>query len=279
MSAGPQSERIETGSVDVGGVRAFYRRLAGDGPPAVLIHGVPTHSEDWVPVLEAMRGPAIAMDLPGFGRSDRPPPDRFDYSMGAHGAFVRDFLEAMGVGEYSLCVHDWGGVGLIAAQREPGRVRRLVVINAVPFLPGYRWHRTARIWRTRGLGELSNRIWSRRFVDFSMRESRGDWSRQPSQFVDLIVDHLDRGTLDGILRLYRSAPPDELERAGAELDSLACPSLVVWGARDRYLPARFGRDYTRALDAELLELPEAGHWPWRDDPKVIPRIAGFLEPR
>ena len=49
-----------------------------------------------------------------------------------------------------LVVHDWGVVGLLWAMRHPERVERLVVMNAVPFLPGYRWHRTARIWRTRG---------------------------------------------------------------------------------------------------------------------------------
>ena len=51
---------------------------------------------------------------------------------------------------------------------------------------------------------------------------------------------------------------------------------MVWGGKDRYLAAEFGRAYAEALgNAELLELPEAGHWPWRDDPAVIPRIANF----
>ena len=52
------------------------------------------------------------------------------------------------IDEYSLVVHDWGVVGLIAALRRPQQVRRLVVINAVPLLPGYRWHWVARcVWR------------------------------------------------------------------------------------------------------------------------------------
>jgi pimeloyl-ACP methyl ester carboxylesterase len=270
---------VETGTVDVDGVATFFRRVPGDGPPAVFVHGNPTHSADWLPILERMRGPALALDLPGFGRSDRPEPAAFDYGFRTYGQFFERFLDEVGVAEHSLVVHDWGGLALVAAQRRPERVRRLVLTNCVPLLPGYRWHRLARIWRTRGIGELSNRLWSRRLLDFGLRESRGDWSRHRSQFVDLIWEHLDAGSFRAILRLYRSAPEDELARAGAGLSRIEAPALVIWSGRDRYIPIRFGRAYAEAIPAaELVELPEAGHWSWRDEPSVIGRIVAFLEP-
>ena len=269
------AEPIETGAVTVDGVSTFFRRLPGDGTPAVFVHGVPTHSDDWTPILERMSGPAIALDLPGFGRSDRP--EGFDYTMHGYARFFTRFLVRMGIEEHSLVVHDWGSIGLIAAQEHPDRVRRVVVINALPLLPGYRWHRTARIWRTRFLGELSTRIRSRRWFDLALRESRGDWSRHEPAFVDLIADHLDAGTVRAILSLYRSAPEEALAAAGRRLDSLECPALVVWSMRDRYLPARFGRAWADRLpDAELLELPEAGHWAWRDEPSVIEPVLSFV---
>jgi len=278
MSTDPASARIETGTVEVAGIETFYRRIPGDGPPAVFVHGVPTHSEDWVEVMAAMRGPAIAMDLPGFGRSERPSPARFDYGFETYGSFLWDFLEAMDIGEYSLCVHDWGGIGLLAAQRDPSRVRRLVVMDCVPFLPGYSWHRTAKVWRTRGLGELMNKLFTRRVAERALRESRGDFSPHSAEFVDMIFDHLDPGTFDAILRLYRSADPEKLERSGGNLGAIDCPALVIWAGKDRYIGTKFGRGYAGALgNAELVVLPEAGHWLWRDDPSVIPRIAGFLE--
>lgn len=271
------AERIETGTVVVDGVATFFRRLPGEGPPVVFVHGVPTHSEDWMPVMEGLRGPAIALDLPGFGRSDRPPAEGFDYTMEGYARFFVRFLARMGISEHSLAVHDWGSIALIAAQGWPERVRRLAVINALPLLPGYRWHRTARIWRTPFLGELSTRIRSRRGLDLALRESRGDWSRHDPAFVDLIWEHLDAGTIRAILSLYRGAPEDALAAAGSELGSLEAPALVVWGMRDRYLPGRFGRAWAEALPrAELLELPDAGHWPWRDDPSSIEPVLQFL---
>ena len=270
---------IEAGTVVVDGIATFYRRLPGEGPPTVFVHGIPTHSEDWLPILARMEGPAIALDLPGFGRSDRPPPERFDYSIGAYARFLGRFLGRVGIDRYALALHDWGVVALLEAQREPERVERLLVCAAVPLLPGYRWHRIARIWRTPLVGELSTRIWSRAALDQALRESRGDWSRHRPAFVDSIWDHLDRGSLAAILRLYRSAPEHELERAGRGLSQLTAPALVVWPLRDRYIGARFGRAYAERLpNAELIELPESGHWPWRDQPAVIDRIVGFLEP-
>jgi pimeloyl-ACP methyl ester carboxylesterase len=268
---------IETGTVMVDGVSTFFRRLPGEGAPVVFVHGNPTHSEDWQPFLERLPGPAIAFDLPGWGRSAKPSVNEFDYSMAALARFVSRFLQRMAVEEYSLMVHDWGGVALIAAQEQPERLRKLVIVNTVPLLPGYRWHRLARIWRTRRLGELSNRIWTRRFLDLGLRESRGDWSRQDPAFVDMIWDRFDSATRAAMLSLYRSADPEDLAAAGEGLGSLTCPALVIWGMRDRYIPARFGSAYAARLpDSELVELPAAGHWPWIDDPAVVYRVIDFL---
>jgi pimeloyl-ACP methyl ester carboxylesterase len=271
----PTVGAIETGTVMVDGVSTFFRRVGGEGPPAFFVHGNPSSSGDWQPFLERIDGPALALDLPGWGRSERPSASSFDYSMDGLARFVRRFLQRMAVDYYSLIVHDWGSVALIAAQEEPERLRRLVIANAVPLLPGYRWQR---IWRTRGVGEVSRVLATRRLVDLGLRESRGDWSRHQSAFVEEIRAQLrDRRGTGAILRLYRSGDPDRLAAAGKRLDSITAPALVVWGMRDRYLPARFGAAWAERLrDAELVELPEAGHWPWIDDPSVVDRLIRFL---
>ena len=54
------------------------------------------------------------------------------------------------------------------------------------------------------------------------------------------------------------------------------PALVVWGQQDPYIPARFGKAYADVLGAELLELADAGHWPWLDRPDAIERVVEFL---
>jgi len=268
---------VEEAELVVDGVRVFYRRVAGDGVPVVYCHGNPTHGEEWLPFLQR-GGAAVAIDLPGWGRSDRPDPSRFDYSMHGLSAFLERCLDELGVAGRKLVVHDWGALALIGAQRRPDLVERLVVINAVPLLPGYRWHWVAQIWRRRPLGELANATTTRRSMDLTMRQARGDRSAMPREFVDMVWDHWDKGTSRAVLSLYRHADPDRLAAAGRDLGGLTCPSLVLWGNRDPYLPTRFADAYARALPSSQLEIVEgAGHWPWIDVPSVIDRVLSFVE--
>src|SRR2546423_9947148 len=106
----------------------------------VYLHGVPQSGDMWRPFVERTGG--LAPDLPGFGKTDKPASG--DYTFRGLTRYVSDLLAPME--RYSLVVHDWGAVGLLAALERPEALERLVVIDAVPFLPGYRWHRLARIW-------------------------------------------------------------------------------------------------------------------------------------
>ncbi|MFN8160298.1 MAG: alpha/beta hydrolase [Solirubrobacterales bacterium] len=268
--------KVEEETLLIGGVPVFCRRVEGAGKPTVYVHGNPTSSEDWLPFL-TRGGAALALDLPGWGRSGRPDPTRFDYTMHGLSAFHDRCLEALGIGEHNLVVHDWGGLALIGAQRDPASVRSLVVLNAVPLLPGYRWHPVARIWRRRGVGEAFNAIATRRATAMLLRQARGDRSPMPDEFVDMVWRSWDRGCRRAVLRLYRDADPPRLAEAGARLARLRCPALVLWGERDPYISAAFGRAYAERLPGGRYEgLESAGHWPWVDDPGVVERVLSFL---
>jgi pimeloyl-ACP methyl ester carboxylesterase len=268
--------QIEEGELRVGGVRAFYRRVPGEGTPVVYCHGNPTHGEDWLPFLER-GGPAIAIDMPGWGRSDRPDPARFDYSMYGLSEFLEAALDQLGVASRKLVVHDWGTLALIGAQRRPELIEKLVAIDGVPLLPGYRWHWVAQLWRRRGLGEFLNSTTTRSSLALLLRQARGDRSPMPPEFVDLIWDHWDEGTRAATLALYRHADPDRLALAGRDLGRIECPALVLWGDRDAYLPTRFAAAYAAALPGAELEIAAgAGHWPWIDDRRIVGRVLDFL---
>jgi len=257
------------------GLPLFWRSapVVGDEAPPLYLHGVPNNSDLWLGFLERSGG--IAPDLPGFGRTGKPGTLR--YTIEEYADFIELFLEHVGVERVSLVMHDWGAVGLAFAQRRPERVERLVIINAVPFLPGYRWHRTARIWRTPVLGELAMGTTFRTTARLASREANVTPGPLPEAWVDSVMDHFDQGTSRAILRLYRSSPPEVLAAAGERLGTLAMPALVLWGTRDPYIPERFGRGYAAALGgAELAEYADAGHWGWLDRPDMIDRLAAFL---
>ncbi|HEV7847625.1 MAG TPA: alpha/beta fold hydrolase [Thermoleophilaceae bacterium] len=248
-------------TIEVAGLPVHYRQ-AGDAP-VVYLHGVPTQSSDWNPFLERIGG--TAPDLPGFGRSAKP--GDFDYSIAGYDRFLEQFLDELGLERVSLVMHDWGAVGLALAQRLPERIERLVLFPVVPFVPGYRWHRVARGWRTPLLGEL--------LMGFTRR-----WSLRrelPRELADEAWEAFDHGTQRAILRLYRSSPPDVLARAGERLGDVRAPALILWTTDDPYIPAKFGELHGDALGGEVtLELVDGGHWPWFGRPELVERAAEFL---
>ena len=273
------ARRIEERNLLVDGVRVFMRSIPGEGVPAVLVHGHPTHSEDWLPFLERLEGPAVALDLPGWGRSERPGPERLDTSMQGLAAFFGRFLDAAGIGEYRLACHDWGVVSLIAAQAEPERLRRLVVLNAVPLFADYRWHWIARYgWRHRVLGELFNLLATKPALRVLSRRASAAPGGIPPELIEQTWRTWPRGIWPQALALYRSADPPALGAAGAGLARLACPALVIWGREDPYLPPSFGRRYAEALpEADLVDAAGAGHWPWIDRPDLLEVAVSFLD--
>jgi len=93
-----------------------------------------------------------------------------------------------------------------------------------------------------------------------------------------MFDHFDSGTKRAVLRLYRSTnnPAEMAERFGDVFRSWTCPTLVIWGHADPYLPVSYAerqRDYFPK--AQVVVLEGSGHWPYADDPE---RVAAILLP-
>jgi pimeloyl-ACP methyl ester carboxylesterase len=238
--------------------------------PVLYLHGVPTSSADWLPFLQRTGG--IAPDLPGFGRSGKG--GHLDYSINGHARFLEQFLEALEIDRVRLVVHDWGAAGgLVFAQRAPERIAKLVVIDALPLLPGYEWHRTARFLRRPLLGELAAGATPKWLLALILREA----APFTEERLDTVWEELDEGTLRAILRLHRSADEQRLAEAGHELGAIDAESLVVWGENDPWFPAAFAEAYARALpNATVQPIPGAGHWPWVEQPHVIDTVTEFL---
>jgi pimeloyl-ACP methyl ester carboxylesterase len=251
----------------VGDSEVLWREAAttGSNAPVLYLHGVPTDGDDWLPFLERTGG--FAPDLPGFGRSAKR--GDLDYTMEGLGRFVEAFADDRGLDRTQLVMHDWGSVGLLFAMRAPERIERLVIIDAVPLLPGYRWHRVARIWRRRGAGEL--------FMGGTSARSLGALVPDLKPRASVVAQRFDQGTQRAVLRLYRSAPEDALARAGEQLGRITCPALVVWGADDPYIPPSFAQAYADALPHATARVVEnAGHWPWLQDSGVVREVSSFL---
>ncbi|MDO8211965.1 alpha/beta fold hydrolase [Conexibacter sp. CPCC 206217] len=262
--------------VEAGGTRT---RLRTAGPQdardaVVFVHGNPGSADDWDALVDAagavgMR--AVAFDLPDFGTTVAP--SGFVHDVAGYAAFVEALLAALGIERVHLVAHDFGGP--IAIAWAAGRPDRLLSVTLLDtgVLPGYRWHRLARVWRTPVLGELFQATATRPAFRWLVgsREPRG----LPRAFLDGMYDHYDRRTRRAVLKLYRatSDPGAGARELAALLAPRDIPALVIWGEHDAYLPSSYAarqRDVFPSADVHVL--PASGHWPFADAPETVRRL-------
>ena len=254
--------------IEVDGIRTQLRS-AGD-PVAteavVFVHGNPGSSRDWTGLLEAV-GPVargLAWDAPGFGHADKPA--SFDYTVDGYARFIAEALETLGVERVHLVVHDFGGPwGLRWAVDHPDQFASVVLVNTGVLL-NYSWHALAKIWRTPLVGELFMATATR--PAFRMLMKIGNPRGLPPDFVDRMYDDFDTPTRKAVLKLYRASPPSAMEQLSAGLRALDRPALVVWGAKDPYIPVEQAEMQLRTFpSAEVHVLEDSGHWPFIDNPE------------
>jgi pimeloyl-ACP methyl ester carboxylesterase len=203
----------------------------------VFVHGNPNSADEWRGLMRQTGAFArsIAVDMPGFGRADRPG-NEFKVPVEGPAGFLGGALDQLGVNRAHLVLHDFGGPwGLAWAAGHPDAFASVVLINT-GVLIGFEMHRVGKLWARPVVGELVMALTSRRSFNKAMREAN---PKLPQGEIDRMYDDYDRGTRKLILRLYRNRTNDDLlEAAAAHFATLDRPALVVWGASDPFVPRR-----------------------------------------
>ena len=268
--------------VDHDGLRMHYVD-EGAGDPVLLLHGEPTWSYLWrkiVPAVTAAGRRAVAPDLLGFGRSDKPT-DPGWYSYDRHVESIARLVSELDLRNLVLVVHDWGGpIGLRFAVEHAERVDRLVILDT---------------------GVVGGARMSDAWLRFR------DAVRHVGSALDigrLVAAGTARGLADDVRAAYDAPFPTPESKAGAlafpelvpteddhpstaamlrvrdALRSWEKPALVVWGADDAVLPPHVGERFLELLPgATRLELVEnASHFLQEDAPDAVAaHVAGFLQ--
>jgi pimeloyl-ACP methyl ester carboxylesterase len=256
----------------VRGQRLFYREAGpADGPAVVLLHGFPTSSfmfRNLIPLL-ADRYHVVAPDHLGFGLSDAPATDEFDYTFDALAGLTAGLLDQLGLTRFAMYVQDYGApVGWRLAMARPAAVTAIITQNGNGYEVGF-----------------AEEFW---------RPVRAYWEKQTEETEEPVRQAL---TLDAIRWQYLHGVPDQtrvspdawyhdfelVSRPGNDLVQLklfadyatnlplyprlhdylrdsAVPVLAVWGRNDEIFRAEGALAFTEDAPAAEVCLLDGGHF-------------------
>jgi pimeloyl-ACP methyl ester carboxylesterase len=273
-------------SLAFGSIRTRYGRIstmsAGSGRTIVMLHGLGATKIEFMPTLAALAPNGwrvVALDLPGFGDSDKPFPAAYDAKFFAK--WVIAALDKLGIDRAHVLGHSMGGrVALEVGMRAPDRTDRLVAMT-----PSMAW--------------LSQARWTKPLK--LVRPELGILQPTPKPFVDGIVrrlvpesdHHLIAPALDEFMRAYltprgrvafyaaaRNIALENPEPFWHRLEELSPESLFIWGRRDGLVPIGFARHVKRALPAASHVELDCGHVPQLECPRQVhAAIERFLSGR
>jgi pimeloyl-ACP methyl ester carboxylesterase len=255
----------ELRSVSVFGRRICYYDV-GSGPVLVLVHGLGGDADEWAwcigPLSTTHR--VIALEMLGFGRSDKPP---ITYRIAGFVEVLERFLQALGIERASLLGHSLGGwiVASFALQFQD-RVDKLVLADAAGIDAG-------------GVKppidlNVSTRTNMREVLEFVFHNK----AMVSDDLVDLSYKlHLERGdgpTIRSVLETIL-APDEKLDN---RLGALHAPTLLLWGKEDALTPLAIAENFLRLIPgSQLAVIPECGHIPCLEKPvEFVQAVSNFL---
>jgi haloalkane dehalogenase len=272
---------FDSRAVELDGLRVHYVD-EGTGPTVLFVHGLPTWSFLWRHLIAGLRDRhrCVALDLPGFGLSDKPAGDA--YRPEDQARRLAAFADALRLKDFALVVHDFGGpIGLSLALERPDSVSRLVLFNT------WMWsladdRQYARVGRV--LSSTLGRVLYER-VGFSVNVVWRHAVRDPSytravhrQYAAPLAEPAARHATWIYARelLGSSAWYETLWARRARLARI--PALLVWGARDPAFGKLLPRWRSVFERAEVLELADAGHAPQETRAgEIVPVVLRFLD--
>jgi len=225
----------------------------GSGPVVVLLHGLGSRKDDWLPVLEPMaqKYRLLVPDQIGFGRSDKP---LLDYSVQTWVDFLNEFLRQLKVEKASLVGESLGGwiAALYVAELGGGAhlipVEKLVLVDAA----GLKQEQPIPDLNPSSLAAMRG-VMEAVFYDTS-------WVNEDALrkiFTDKLAVH------DGYtVRSFLANPKRDKERLDERLGSIKASTLVVWGKQDKLLPIASGERYAAGIaGAKMVSFEKCGHVP------------------
>jgi pimeloyl-ACP methyl ester carboxylesterase len=258
----------------------FWYLDSGDGPAVMFIHGLTSSHRNWVHLVQKLdtEHRVVAPDLFGHGASDKL---MGDYSLGAHAATLRDLLDRLDIDQVTLVGHSFGGgIAMEFCYLFPERVERLVLVASGGL--GRSVSPLLRAATLPGAGVLLPLIasgWVRGRAEAAGRILSSTGWRASSDTTEIwrgFTSLADADTRRAFLATTRGVidPGGQTVTAHDHLPmAIQVPTLVVWGTKDRMIPAWHATTAHEVIaDSRVVLFEGAGHFPHLDQPERFAQL-------
>ncbi|MEC9488056.1 MAG: alpha/beta hydrolase [Halanaerobium sp.] len=226
----------------------IHYHAAGQGEPVILLHGWGGSIDSFAPVFNYLgqKYTVYSLDLPGFGKSDRP---ARTWGSKEYGSFLNDFMDALGIGQATLIGHSFGGkVSICLAAAYPEKAKKLILVNSAGLIKKRPASYYVKVYTYKFLKKL-----------LSLLPFTGEKSSRRLQELFGSGDYRQAGEMRQILVKVVNEDLQPL------LKNIKAPTLLIWGENDQATPPYFGRTMEREIDdAGLVILKDAGHFSYLD---------------
>jgi pimeloyl-ACP methyl ester carboxylesterase len=242
----------------INGSKVGYREC-GEGFPLVLVHGMGGPLV-WEKVIQPLSKIArvIAIDLPGFGKGDKP---EINYTVNYYTDFLNSFIQQLNLTKFNLAGLSLGG--WIASNyifKYPENVERLILISSAglkPILPGFRFPVIYDIVKVYMRYFIFNRPES---LKKFQNEAFFDKKKVTQEIFDKFNEYINS---PGARRVYFSALKNVFKidpEFRENLKKINLPALIIWGENDPTFPVKYAKEFNSRIQNSKLELiPECGH--------------------
>lgn len=251
-------DELQQTYIQIRDINLYFEYLMTDKPPILLIHGFASSTYTFrrmIPLMQKQFS-IIAVDLPGFGRSEKPA--SFIYSLQNYAELMLDCLRYFGISSAYIAAHSMGGqIALNMARIAPEKINKLILLCSSGYLQ-----------RAKKLLICSSYLpFFEKFVQYYVRRKEVREHLKNVFFNhNLIDDELihefarpltEKGFYKALIRLLRHREGDLTPH---QLKKIQVPVLLIWGEEDRVVPVYIGRRLVKDLpQAQLITYKKAGH--------------------
>jgi 2-hydroxy-6-oxonona-2,4-dienedioate hydrolase len=248
----------------INNLRVRYLDRNKNGTPLLLLHGLGGSLESWTNNISFLstKFRVIALDLPGFGMSDKP---KIDYSINFYVSFLEKFVKRIKLSHFFIIGSSLGGhIAVEFTLRNRKIVNKLILISPAGSLPK----------TFKGTKELKKYI---RIVDAKSSNDVSeilasiDNSMVNRSYADAIYKRL---SLPGAKEAFISALKGSAmsPRYNNKLEKIETDMLLIWGKEDRMIPLRFIRPFLEHGKSRIIILEKCGHRPHVEHPKLFNKV-------